>query len=56
VLQLFLDGVARNLALLGAARPADLDLGFVRAPEAWFVPTQTQHFEAEAQEAAGVFP
>jgi isopentenyl diphosphate isomerase/L-lactate dehydrogenase-like FMN-dependent dehydrogenase len=56
VLQLFLDGVARNLALLGAATPADLDFSFVRAPEAWFVPTQTQHFEAEAQEPAGVLP
>jgi L-lactate dehydrogenase (cytochrome) len=49
ILQLFLAGVARNLALLGAASPAELDLSFVRAPEAWFTPTRTAHFEAERE-------
>jgi isopentenyl diphosphate isomerase/L-lactate dehydrogenase-like FMN-dependent dehydrogenase len=50
VLQLFLDGVARNLALLGAATPADLDLSFARAPEAWFMPTRTARFNAALAE------
>jgi isopentenyl diphosphate isomerase/L-lactate dehydrogenase-like FMN-dependent dehydrogenase len=35
VLQLFLDGLARNLALLGASSPKELDLSFARAPESW---------------------
>jgi isopentenyl diphosphate isomerase/L-lactate dehydrogenase-like FMN-dependent dehydrogenase len=53
VLQLFLDGVARNLALLGAERPAELDPSFARAPEAWFLPTRTQRFQADTRETAG---
>jgi isopentenyl diphosphate isomerase/L-lactate dehydrogenase-like FMN-dependent dehydrogenase len=36
VLQLFYDGIARNMALLGASRPSELDTTFARAPQEWF--------------------
>jgi isopentenyl diphosphate isomerase/L-lactate dehydrogenase-like FMN-dependent dehydrogenase len=54
VLQLFLDGVARNLALLGATKPSDLDLSYARAPEEWFVPSRTQRFERDPEELLGL--
>lgn len=38
VLQLLKDGIARNLALLGASRPSDLDGSFVRVPSDWWMP------------------
>lgn len=42
VLQLFADSIARNLALLGASRPSELDRSFARVPNDWLEPDASQ--------------